>query len=97
MPCQLPFVVVSVRTNEALAFVLATMICAGGDVPVAPPLVVAFAVKTYVPAGAFDHVKLYGAVRSSPSLVVPRKNSTLVIDPVGVLAVAFRTTFGGAM
>src|SRR5262245_8399209 len=68
----------------------------GADVPVAPPLVVAFAVKTYVPAGAFDHVTLYGAVRSWPSDVRSRKNSTLVIDPVGVLAVASMTMVAGA-
>ena len=48
------------------------------------------------PTGAFDHVILYGAVRSSPTFVVSRKNSTLVIDPVDVLAVAFMTTVAGA-
>src|SRR6266571_3812126 len=40
---------------------------------------VSVAVRLFVPAGAFCQVKLNGLVRDSPILLVPEKNSTLVI------------------
>src|SRR6267154_1547703 len=54
---------------------------------VAPALSVAFAVKEYVPAGTLAQAKVKGPARSSPNLVVPWKNSTLVMVPS--LSVAF--------
>ena len=53
---------------------------------------VALAVSECVPEGAFAHAKLYGFVVSSPSLVVPLKNSTFVIDPFVSEAVAVIVT-----
>jgi hypothetical protein len=52
------------------------------EVPVSPRLSVAFAVRLYDPAATLLHVKEYGVVVSSPSFVVPWKNSTFATDPL---------------
>src|SRR5687768_12307180 len=57
------------------------------DVFTAAWLSVAFAVRMYVPAGTLLHTNVWGLVRSSPSFVVPVKNSTLLTVPS--LSVAF--------
>ena len=62
-----------------------------------PKLSVARAVSVYVPAATPLQVKLYGAVVSSPSFVVPLKNSTLVTVPSASEAVAARFTVAGAV
>ena len=62
-----------------------------------PRLSVARAVSVYVPAATPLQVKLYGAVVSSPSFVVPLKNSTLVTVPSASEAVAARFTVAGAV
>ena len=62
---------------------LPTEIFTEDDVVVAPPLSVAFAVRTYDPAAALLHAKVYGELVSSPNFVEPWKNSTLVTVPFG--------------
>src|SRR4051812_5164658 len=66
------------------------------DVATTPLLLVAFAVRTYVPAGTLPHVPEYGAVVSVPTSVEPLKNSTLLIVPDVVAAVAASAIVAGA-
>ena len=61
-----------------------TVIAMAALVVVPPALSVALAVRVYAPAVTLGHDKLYGAALSSPSFVVPWKNSTSVIVPVAV-------------
>src|SRR4051794_26103385 len=75
---------------------LLTVIVAGALVVLAPNSSVARAVTAYVPAATPLQLKLYGAVVSSPSFVVPLKNSTFVTVPSGSDAVAARLTVAGA-
>jgi hypothetical protein len=72
-------------TGDALAV---TEIVIGDEVVTPLSLSVALTVIVCDPPAAFDHAKLYGAVRSSPSFVVPLKNSTFLIDPSASVAVA---------
>lgn len=57
-------------------------------VPVSVWFELAFTLMLCVPAEALLHMKLYGAVASSPILVAPSKNSAFRTVPVGVDAVA---------
>src|ERR1700741_572133 len=59
---------------------------------VAPKLSVARAVIKWVPSATSVHVKAYGLERSSPSFVLPLKNSTRLIVPLAILAVAVNKT-----
>ena len=67
---------------------LLTVIVIRCDVVVAPLLSVALAVIVYVPAATLFQTKLCGAERSSPSFVVPLKNSTLLTEPSASAALA---------
>jgi hypothetical protein len=78
-------------------FELLTVTVIGADVVVAPLSSVAFAVNVYVPAATLFHTKLCGPERSSPSFVVPLKNSTLLTDPsesaaFALMVIAFPAT-----
>ncbi len=65
-----------------------TVMLTATEVATAFKLFVAFAVSEWLPAGTLFQAKLYGDVKSSPNLVVPLKNSTLLTVPDGVVAVA---------
>src|SRR5687767_1574848 len=66
----------------AVGVALPTVTFTTDEVVAEPWLSVAFAVNAYDPAGTLVHAKEYGDVRSSPSFVVPLKNSTFVTDPL---------------
>jgi hypothetical protein len=67
------------------------------EVVAAPVLSVAFAVIECVPAGAFVHVKVKGAVVDVPNNVAPLKKSTLLTDPSASNAFAIIVIFAGVV
>jgi hypothetical protein len=77
-------------------FPVLTVMFTPEDVPVRPRLSVARAVKLYEPAATFVQENEYGDDVSSPSFVVPWKNSTFATDPLSE-AVALIVIFAGAV
>ena len=56
-----------------------TVTVTGAEVMRTPSVPAALAVSVKLPVGTLGQITLYGAVWSSPSVVVPQRNSTLVI------------------
>src|SRR5262245_679423 len=69
----------------------------GAEVAERPVLSVATAVRVSTPLPTPFQRNAKGAVASSPILVLPEKNSTLVTEPPGSVAVAARSMFAGLL
>lgn len=83
----------AVRDTVGGVFGAVTVILTVADVTLRLRLSVALAEIAYVPAATEFHTKLYGLLVSSPSFVVPLKNSTLETVPSASLAVAVIVMF----